>query len=120
MTNNIIVKCKLCKNFQITTEDMDLVKADKGLGYLMTKKLALKLGGEKALAKVKKVGLIKKDERLLAEYLKGTLLSHLSLKHMKWCFRYYPKFKGGLNSWTATKKAFEFNWEKLKKYDIKE
>ncbi|RLI71479.1 hypothetical protein DRO91_05585 [Candidatus Heimdallarchaeota archaeon] len=117
---NLVVKCKLCEAFQITKQDMNKNLADKGLGYLMAKKLALKLGGEKGLAKVKDVGLVKKDERLLAEYIKGTLLSHLSLKHMKYVLRRYPKFKGGLKSWEATKKAFHFNWEALKEYEILE
>lgn len=120
MDENIIVKCKFCDKFVITTEQMEEVIKNKSLGHLMAKKLALKLGGEKGLAKVKKAGLIKKDERLLAEFIKGTILSHLALKHMKYVLIKYPKIFGGRRSWDATKKAFQFNWKALKKYDILE
>ena len=120
MDKNILVKCKLCENFEITHENMKEALKNKSMGHLMAKKLALKLGGEKGLKKVMKVGLLKKDERLLGEYLKGTLISHLALKHKRFVLIKYPKFRGGLRSWEVTKKAFTFNWKELKKYDIEE
>jgi len=118
MDENIVARCKICKDFIITTQEMDAALANKSLGHLMAKKLAEKLGGKKGLATVKKAGLIKKDERLLGEFIKGTLLSHLSLKHMKYVLLKYPKLFGGQRAMDATKKAFQFNWEALKKYDI--